>query len=181
MYKALSIGFAVGLMMMGVGCTDLHVERDGSFNVYAADSLSAEYKTELASALNEWSAASEGSVTFALRFVPDASLPTTPNVWAKEATIYVLNRAPDSEGHAGFTFGAQNSDVFIHLRSVYEGKLVHRLLLHEVGHAIGLNDASADAEDTIMYPRLGDSMPDYITCNDKQNLCQSWGCNPSCQ
>ena len=48
MYKALSIGFAVGLMMMGVGCTDLHVERDGSFNVYAADSLSAEYKTELA-------------------------------------------------------------------------------------------------------------------------------------
>lgn len=53
------------------------------------------------------------------------------------------------------------------------------LLLHEVGHLVGLEHDEDRAHYTVMWPAI--TMVDGLGCEDVRRACSKWSCTPRCQ
>ena len=90
------------------------------------------------------------------------------------------NDIPDCPGCQAFTnwsyTDARTESAIIRMRPDFTGDYFSTLILHELGHALGLNHSDPETH-SIMYH---DPKHAEITCFDRKNVCAMWGCDSNC-
>lgn len=59
----------------------------------------------------------------------------------------------------------------------YDDNYYRTVIIHEIGHAIGLDHVST-TENSIMYPTAGEDGPFFLTDADMKNFCLVYYCSP---
>jgi hypothetical protein len=134
-------------------------------------------------AATEWSLATDGQVTFDVKRLPQGNLLLTDS-------LVITNVGPDFpevillDAVKGYTtLGYFNADRSLNYIALVDKRLdnknFNQVILHELGHALGLEHIEGDEGiGTLMYPLI-DAGSLYITPQDLEHFCKLYNCDSS--
>ena len=158
---------------------------NGDFTVKVHPAVAGLYWSEVTTAFQKWEDQMEGKVTFDVVVDPFAQAS-----W-KDCEITVMwDDLKDSQmglavWHSphGKPFGVKNAaaTIFLNTRRMdeFNADVTYSVLLHEVGHVMGLDHDTSEEHKTIMDPPV--VVPGNIGCEDVRKACAAWECTAQCE
>jgi len=143
-----------------------------TYQVYIDNSFSKEEKQTIIKAFNNWQKATTNIVSFELQYTgEELYCEYCINVIAKNLKFVQSRQTPEAVAITRFFSAKENTAIYIamdyiRLNLSEDKRLFMRVMIHEVGHTIGLNH---DRNGTVMADRI-DASSNKITCRDLQKL-----------
>lgn len=107
-------------------------------------------------------------------------VPAPPNVFPPDAkTVAVTDMRRGKDGLPGSAPDKPRCAVIFVFRDGVDLKTRLWTMLHELGHALGLDHDTDKTHLAIMWPFA--SEPIKLGCEDWRRLCDIWGCQPGCE